>query len=583
MDLPEAMAVEMRKTHNAPTPRSKPRKSGGSPTSAQDPVPLPSTVERQLNQIAQRVKWIRILEGVIWIAGVLAAMILTRCLLDRWMDFPQSLRIGLLALDAALVAWLVWVYPIRAIRHTDSREQCALRMEKRWPNLRSALISSVQLAAAGRHAHGSPAMRSRLLRETQALTANLKVKDAVGASHLKRPAIAVLILVVIVGTLAIAVPDARLLLARYLGSNHALPRETRIRDISGEISIPIGGTATLAARAEGVVPRSGRVLIRYANGERREFPVSPDPAEPGGFSLVMENVQSSFTYQFSLNDARGEAFSVTCQTTPVIRSLTADAEYPSYTGWPAARVPTNAFNFVAGTRLKLTVTASQPLASATVVPRGDGEPSPMSVDSQNPETASLTLPIQATGMTGFSISLVNKEGIASRGDAVYPMRVDPDRPPKVELLEPADPPASVTPAGGIDIVADVTDDFGIASVQLCVEVPDETGDVKVLSTPLTISPGQKRIAFRWTPGKDKDLAGSGKSLTYYLSAKDNNTETGPGVGESARSTLAIVTAEEKQAEIDQKLRDKAAEINQLRESQRSITDGLNKILQTPNN
>lgn len=553
--------------------REKPTPSGQS-------FPLPASVARQLDRVSARVKIVRIVEGVIWIAAVGAAMLLGRCLLDRWLDFPRWLRIMLLLLDVIWLGALAWWFPLRALLRPARREGCALRIEKRFPHLKSALISTVQLAAAGpRKAHGSPEMMQRLFRETEQLTAGLETEKAVPTAHLKRPALLALGLLLVAGLFAgLARPSAGVLVRRYLGFNESLPTQTRVRPISEAITLPVGSGATLAARAEGVIPRSGRLLVRYENGQNREFSVSPDPAEPGVFRLAMQNIQSSFTYRFILNDGRGDSYPVTCQATPVIRSLAARAEFPAYTGWKPADLKTGELTVLAGSTLSLDISASQPLKAAEWHPRGAGEARPMKIDPANPNRATLSIPVDNAELTGFSISLLNREGVASRDDATYPVTVTSDNPPEVKLVEPAEPPESITPAGGIDLVAEISDDFGISEVNLCVESA-EGGEVR--KTPLRFSPGQKRLGIRWSPGKDNPPAKPGDSLIYYIEAKDTNTATGPGRAESTHGTVAIVSAEQKQQEISQKLREKAAEINQLRESQRTVSDELNKVLQAP--
>lgn len=570
------------RTHAKQPPPAKPK--AAKPRHPSGPsFPLRGTLARQLDRVASRLKIVRILQGVIWMIALGAAMLLGRCLLDRWLDFPRALRIGLLVLDALWLGALAWIFPLRALLHAEKREHLALRIEKQWPHLKSSLVSTVQLASADPgQAHGSRLMLERLFQQTEKLTAGLEVEKAVPVSHLKRPALLALALVLCAGILGLmAMPSAGILFKRYLGFNELLPTQTRVRAISEAVTLPMGSGATLAARAEGVVPRSGRLLVRYDNGQSREFPVSPDPAEPGVFRIAMQNIQSSFTYRFVLNDGRGSAYAVNCQMTPVIRSLTSRVDFPAYTGWKSQDVKPSELTLLNGSSLALSIAASQPLKAAQWHPQGAGEPLAMKIDPADSTRATLSIPVNAPELTGFSISLLNQEGVASRDDATYPITVTSDKPPEVKLLEPVDPPESLTPAGGIDLVAEILDDFGIAEVNLCVEAAESADLGQVHRTRLQFSPGQKRLAFRWTPGKENPPAKPGDSLTYYIEAKDNNTATGPGVAESTRSTVRIVTPEVKQQEIGQKLQEKAAEINQLRESQRAVTDGLNKILQDP--
>lgn len=542
---------------------------------------LPKALQRLLDQVAARLTLLRILEGALWITGGLAAMLLARCLLDRWLDFPRPLRIALLVADFAWIGWLLWRFPIRALVRKESWEQSALRVEKHWKQLRSSIISAVQLARAGTRAHGCPDMLRELFAEANRRVQGLNAKQVVPFSVLRKPAIGAAAALSLVGLFGVlAWPSAQILLKRYIGFEEPLPSLTRVFPVSEAVSVPLGGSATLAARAEGYLPSSGRLLVRYENGETREFPVSPDPANPAMFQIEMQNIQSSFTYQFALHDGQGSRYKVTSLTAPVIRALTITAEFPAYTGFKSRELKTNELTILGGTKLSLDLTASQPLQTATWQPTGEGEPVEMRIVQTDPTKASLELTLTNPELTGFSIRLVNQDGTPSSEDAIYPLTVTVDAPPEVKLLQPEVPPETLTPEGGIDIVAEIFDDFGVSELHLVVEAMDEDGSVKIRRTPLKFTPGQQ-LAFRWIPGSDVPTPGIGDSLTYYLEARDANTVTGPGIGKSTMGSFTLVTPEEKQAEIEMKLQEKAAEINQLREMQRTVTDDLNRVFQTP--
>ncbi len=566
----------MRKNRHRPSGTTRPSAPSG------PGFVLPELLGRLLDGVSARLTMLRILEGAVWIAGGVAAMLLARCLLDRWLDFPRPLRMALLVADIAWIGWLLWIFPIRALVRQESRDHCALRVEKRWPQLRSSLISAVQLAEAGpARAHGSPEMLQRLFAEARARAQGLDPKQAVPSSALRKPAIGAAVALGLVGLFcSLAWPSAKILLKRYAGFTEPLPSLTRVFPITEAISVPLGGSTTLAARAEGYLPRSGRLLVRYEDGQSREFPVSPDPADPAVFPIVLQNIQSSFTYQFALNDGHGSRYSVTSLMAPVIRALTIKADFPAYTGWEARDLKPTELTVLNGTTLSLNLTASQPLQSATWNPTGAGEPVALKIDPGDPTKASIILPLNTPEITGFSIRLVNQDATPSSDDAIYPLSIAPDAPPEIKLLQPADPPESLTPSGGIDIVAEISDDFGVAELALCVEAAATDGSPEIRRTPLKFTPGQP-LAFRWIPGKDNPAPKIGDSLTYYLEARDANTLTGPGIGKSPHGSVTLVTAEAKEEEIEQKLREKADEINQLRESQRAVTDDLNRVLETP--
>ncbi len=125
----------------------------------------------------------------------------------------------------------------------------------------------------------------------------------------------------------------------------------------------------------------------------------------------------------------------------------------------------------------------------------------------------------------------------------------------------------------------VTDDFTVKKLALKYELtrPASTGDAGRVETgeiSLPVPSDGLPQTFTWNIGEQKPALTEGCTLTYWLEAMDNNDVTGPGIGRSPQKTFSIVSKAEKRAEMLDILGAKAAEIEEISNTQKKINDDL---------
>ena len=67
-------------------------------------------------------------------------------------------------------------------------------------------------------------------------------------------------------------------------------------------------------------------------------------------------------------------------------------------------------------------------------------------------------------------------------------------------------------------------------------------------------------------------------MNYWIEAVDNTTVTGPGVTKTEHKQFGVVSAEEKQAEILERLKQNAAEIDSLSGTQQKISNDVGEAI-----
>jgi hypothetical protein len=428
---------------------------------------------------------------------------------------------------------------------------------------------------------GSRQLVDVVLQQASARTINLDFKQVVSIAPFRRWLI--LGSVSALGALAVAAatwPASAALLERICLLNIPLPTKTVVVPITGDLIVPLGSDVEISAQAKGIVPERGRVFLTYAGTPAQEIPISATPDKPDVFSYVVRNVQKDFKYQFYLNDGHGAEFSVTGKVPPNIGTVDCLEVYPGYTKLPPQKLESSDLSLLAGSHLKIQTTASEPVKSATVILQGVPQKIPMTVDGSGTKLEA-DIPIPAKDLTGFSIHLEDSAGVSSANEAVYPIVLVLDEPPVIKVSEPAGERETITLRAKPDFVFEASDDYGLSKLALKYELvpPPVAGQeappaLPVVEVPIELNSNADNPHYEFTlnialqnpPWKE------GWTVRYWIEATDNNTATGPGITRSDRKSFLILTPEAKQAEILKRIKDNAAALDDLSDTQQKVSN-----------
>jgi hypothetical protein len=554
--------------------------TGTKQTSAHPPIALSESIRSQLVRLRAR-------QIGAWVAGCLAvlaaclpAALFIQGLADWLLNLPWAARAILLAADAVLTVWIVRRFLVEPMRRGLSLKQVALWVERGIPEFRSTLISTLEFSIGP--FFGSP----ELVRETQnRAMARIASTDlprrVVDGGNLrwwgKWAAIALSAFAVVVWAFF---PATLLLLQRVALSNVPLPTRTQVISVSSDEMVPAGTDLKLSARAEGIIPKSGRIVMHYGDGTRQEFSVTPLAEDPAVFSIVLTNLQRSFTYQFMLNDGRGTEHRVEVRQPPVVETVRVIQRYPRYTGWGETEMPAGDLTLMAGAIVRIEGGASLPLRSAVLQLEGVGQTIPLQTEGRG---FSGEFSVPAEGLSAISFRLETPEGVVSRSDVKYPVELLPDRPPVVEILQPRDEQITVVSRTHLRIAFSIRDDFALKKAVLKYEVtfpalPDGTErPVKSGEIPLKVAAEGEGV-LEWNLGTGTVPVTEGSRATYWIEATDNNDVTGPGVGRSARKVVEVISVEEKRRELLERLRAGATEIERISENQKDVNQNLDQTI-----
>lgn len=581
----EALAIEMKRLFSSIFPQGPP------PPGAADrrelrrmPPALPPAIARRLHALRIRVLSLSWIEGILWSLMALCALALTQGVLDWIFDLPVRVRAAFLLFDAGVFGFLIVRFGARPWHQRLTPEAAALRAERSLPDLRTGLISSVQLA---RRSDGSPAIVAALLEKMTVRVARLDFRAAAPAGHLPRLAAGAVFLILVAGALTTwFAPKSLILLRRMVLLSDPLPTETIVVAVSRDIAVPVGQTIELSARALGAIPRSGRVEVTYEGRRPEIVSVSPKAASPDEFSLTLPNVQQPLTYRFLLNDGRGEEWKVTLLHPPVLESIRFEAIPPPYTGLPSTRHAPGNLSLLAGSKLRITGTSSLPLQAARLQLHGLHTELPLKPEGNERTGFQAEIDIPREKLSGLSVDLTNDKGIPSHDNTIFKIEILRDRPPEIILAEDQPEKQNLIVNQTPQLRFEVRDDFKVQKVFLCVQSLNTLGEgeepnpEKAKQIPLEVPQPAAALAFnhRWTDVRKQIDWAEGLSYITWIKAVDNNTVTGPGVTYSAPQHWAVVSVETRRGELAEQLKRQAESIKDLSGTQEEIRKKLGELL-----
>lgn len=558
------------------------------------PVAVPASILGVLRALVRRQLALAWTSGAARILALLLALGLARCLFDLWLQLDWPLRLVFLVLDLAIAAWLAHRWCWLPWKQRLSTERAALRLERVFSVLGSRLIAAVQLPAQVARDKLSPELVGGVVREAETTLATLPWREAAPARAAGRGAALLALVLLVAGGLAALRPEAAAVLARrwLLSTEPALTR-TRLVLAQENLRVAAGSSLTLAARAEGVVPRGAVFELRPASGEPRDFPREAAADTPGEFSLPISSVRENFRYRVRAGDARSSWHEVEVLPAPVLKNIAWRLRPPAYTGQPErALEPDGEIVAPEGSMLLVRGAADLPLRSASLARWPADAAAEASLQP-------LALAGDARGFSGeialdasvasVGVPLVSRDGVASQDDTRRPVRLLPDAAPTLTLrAAPADGD-SATASDALLIAALAADDHGLASAELRWEVSVADGSPTPGSHPLLreesgSAPRRAEFALRLVVGASADTdpalvpvaAPPGAKLVWWIEAADNS----PSAQRAAtpRRTVRIVTADERLAELMTRLREGMGELDDVSRSIERANDQLRRLL-----
>lgn len=555
-------------------------------------------LKQRLRKIARRERNIVALGGVAKVLIALALFSGVFFLLDWLFYFSTPARAFLLLAGLGAAGWIAKTELRDPLRVRRDEITTALKIEKKFPDLRDRLISVVQLAdGAGTI---SPALLERLESETAQMTTTLNFSEIINWRFFRK------LLLICAGIFAAGVL-AGVVFPQYVTATFRrmffgdvrYPSLTAIAVNEAKPRILRGDDWNLSVTLSGKIPSS--VTMKMRNLATEESPGAPAPGDAGEkktwttvplkpvlgytYGLTLQKAQQSFEFQVFAGDGWTDPQTIKVLVPVAVLDPLLDIRPPAYSGLkPVTNAALVGTTVLDGSSITLRVPTTKRLVSGKLLLAAGGERPLQPMTNQPGATgvfkvsglASTNAGVLAAtnGTAGFMVRVKDTDELENPEPlALYTLRVQADQEPRIRLVSPKGDRISV-PYAQWKIAYDAGDDYGLHKAWLVWDVfptaaaPAESGSTPAVRekplrsgrTGLHVEPG----AVRWTGTAILDMVSAqtapGETLVAWVEAADaraslstNATPDPAWVGKSQPIAFRIVDENEKWMEILQRL------------------------------
>ncbi len=310
---------------------------------------------------------------------------------------------------------------------------------------------------------------------------------------------------------------------------------THLQSVTKDIVAEPDSEVKFAAEIKGRVPELGKlVLVELKPGatdssqehKLQEMQIRPRSGE--GKTAQFEAAKSfsqpgKFKYRFETDSAATEWHELNISPAPGIESMAAKVTLPrrpprrKWVKPYTEQIENNTLEVIPGSSVTLDVQATEKL-SEFMATGPDGKQVTRQLNGA--EEFSFHFTADKNGSAKFS--LVGEQGLVNENVPDLQVIVKMDEPPKFKLVSPdGDYPA--TNVASVPVTFEVTDDFGLESVKMCMEIPGR--DPKEIVIP--VEEGARSKEFTHIIELEEYELTVGDSVLFYAEATDIDTGSEP--------------------------------------------------------
>ena len=490
---------------------------------------------------------------------------------------------------------MVWVRVLAPLRVELDDRELALAVERRSPELREALISSLNFEARlaqGAGGADSPAMMRAVVADVGGRIAAIPFAAALDTRRVRRSAtiVAAAIAVFAVWGFVHGASLRLWALRNVLLADVDWPRATALAfaDGNAEIRLPQGDAVTIAVRADGEAPDQVFLTMRFASGEESVEAMSR--SVDGLYTLTIERVLEDVHITAAGGDALSIELRVKVVERPRVDDLALRIVYPAYMEREPQDVPATQgeLRLPAGAVLNIAGKSQKPLTDAFVL-LGDDRRSALVVAADGMSFVGEARP-EASGQ--LTIDVVDRDRLGAGSPPKVAVRVGDDQAPRLEhKLRGIS--SMITTHARLPGTLTVRDDFGLREVAAEWKTVEESPAaeagaprVETAFEPIAALFGSalERSSLRYETEASVDLAAvnaeldeaapgnrvrPGMLVSLRYRATDNFGPGDPHVGLSETMSFRVVTREKMVEELRRRQLEQRRELQQIVQEQRA--------------
>ncbi|HHI03681.1 MAG TPA: hypothetical protein ENL22_09190 [candidate division Zixibacteria bacterium] len=544
-------------------------------------------LKRRLGTVLYRERLILFIAGSMAITAVLILTAILLSLAAAIVILPVWTKIGLLVLSVFSSIYFFWRFCFSRL-FSNSDEVMALRLEKKYPQLKGRLIAALQFAAENRRnidEYSAPLVEATLIqaeRESVDLDFGAAVSTNPIWKNLRTMAISGLfgffLLLLFPGfftysyevwsspTRLIAPPIGYRLMA-YPGDDIAIKYRT----------VDLGGIITGAQ-----FPGEASIYYRFSGGNWQKTDISlKDKTILSGssgdsllFYTTLKQVRRSLDYYVRAGRIITPVAHIDVVDRPRVTGIRTTLFYPDYTGLEPAVIDENdgSISAVLGTRVSMKIETNVPVTIAEMI-FGDSSRSQFELSGQ---TGHQSFRIDKD--RNYYIHLVDKQGEVNPNPIEYYITAIPDEYPVLDVIRPG-VDINLNEEMLIPIILHISDDYGFSSLQLKYSLVsnrrrgDETVAVLHFSDSIKT---EGEIKFNWDVEPLRLMPSD--YIVYHFELADNDRISGPKVSSSREYIARLPSLEEIIAQTEQEQSQNISKAEQFFKAHKDLSERLKNIV-----
>jgi hypothetical protein len=529
---------------------------------------LDPLIARRLRAVADRLQRYVLIEGLAWVVAFLVLASALQLGLDYWQRLQWSMRAALLALIAALAAWLFWQRVVAPLMLRVSPAEAAHLIERRYPQLGSHLLSAVQFAGGeiGPPAANSPALAASVVRRAGEALEGIHFASVVDPRRARRAAgVLGVAAAFVIGAWTIS-PDV---MAMWFARNVMLQdlpwwqRTRLIVDIEGDtVAGARGDDIEIRAIAEGEVPREVEIIFETASGKRgRESMVRVGQR---GFRHTVKDAQQNLSFYLEGGDDRTATYHLVLSDRPRVEESRMEVTPPAYTRGEAFTLGSDrrAVQVLPGSDITLSITTNKPVTQARLMAGGEA------LTEASHSGGWLTATFSPAESQTYHFALKDEIGLENRRPTRFSIRIGKDEPPQVRLRLSGGG-EMITPQAILPIEMEFADTYGLATAELLCDIsrPESSQERIELE-------GFRRYSTTFNASLSYEVqrkgASPGERISFKAYATDFDDVSGPNISESLEVALRVTTVDELLAELARREQELRAQFERLVDNQEQV-------------
>jgi len=526
----------------------------------------PDNVRARLSKLRSNLRTLITFEGLARLVVVVGLLAILTFLFDWATPLPAVLRLILTIISVLVIVVTFWRSLILPLAGRMSDDRVALAAERRFPEFKDSLISTVQLSRLGPDEgfFNSPELVESLIEETEEEMRDRKMSGVFSAASVLKFWFFAVIFVIIIGSFIAEKPlEASLYIKRYLTPFSApdWPKYNRLEVIDLVQTVAKGDDVEIKVNSVGRQdPSTVTIYSKFESQSGWEESLMLKFGT-SSFKRTFENVNEPFWFYAVGGDAQTQRYRIDVKIRPHVEDLRLWLKYPKYTGIPDTPKDepetTGNVRVPGGTVIEFVATSNNILKRAHL--RGEGIEPVEGKDKWEVEEIEAGKIFRgsfiAKKSSHYTFELVDADGFdnfTNNKPVTYNLRVVVDRSPAAKITKPARN-NMMTPNAILPLDVDIRDEYGLRDAVLKfykireseTSEPEEQSLVFIGKDgqPIKIE-GETEAVFCYDFELEPLKAKLGDTVIYYAEASDFNDASGREPGRSRKWKISIVSAEE---------------------------------------